>query len=256
MNLCTNSAYAMRHQPGRLTVRLLARSLDAAACLALPGLQPGRYAQLTVADTGHGMDASVLARIFEPFFTTKGPGEGTGLGLPMVHGIMQDHDGGIFVQSFPDTGTTFNLYFPEATENGVPQAVIDTDIVPGRGESVLVVDDEEAICAAIGATLRKIGYRVQAFVDPQLALEHIRSSPAGYDLLLTDRTMPRLSGPELIARVREWRPDLPVLLMSGLDSPPEMDGEGQGVYRLVAKPIDIAELSRSVRQALLTKPTR
>ncbi len=256
MNLCTNAAHAMRHRPGRLTLRLVACALDVSGCLALPGLQPGQYARLTVVDTGHGMDAAVLARIFEPFFTTKGPGEGTGLGLPVVHGIMQDHEGGIFVKSFPGEGTTFDLYFPAATENDIPQVMVDIDIVPGRGESVLVVDDEDAICAAVGATLRRIGYRVQTFTDPRLALEHFKASPEGVDLLLTDRTMPHLSGPELIAGVRERRPGFPVLLMSGLDSPPVKDAGVEGIYRLVAKPIDIAELSQAVRQALLTKLNR
>jgi two-component system cell cycle sensor histidine kinase/response regulator CckA len=256
MNLCTNAAHAMGHQPGRLSVRLALRPLDAAACLGLPGLEPGRYAHLTVVDTGHGMEASVLARIFEPFFTTKGPGEGTGLGLPMVHGIMQNHDGGIFVQSLPGAGTTFDLYFPEATETGAQDTVADTDIVPGRGESVLVVDDEVAICHAIGAMLRKIGYKVQVFTDPRLALERFRSRPVEFDLLLTDRTMPQLSGPEVIAQARAWWPDVPVLLMSGHDSPSSKDGADAAGYRLVTKPIDIAELSRAVRQALLTKPTR
>jgi len=255
MNLCTNAAHAMMPRSGLLTVRLEPRLLDAAACLSLPGLRPGRYARLTVADTGHGMDASVLARIFEPFFTTKGPGEGTGLGLPMVHGIMQDHDGGIFVQSTPGAGTTFDLYFPEATDNGIVRVAADTDIVPGRGETVLVVDDEMSICQAIGAMLRKIGYRVETSTDPRGALERLRAEPAAFDLLLTDRTMPQLSGPQVIARARELRPDLPVLLMSGLESPPEPGAGGEDVYRLVAKPIDIAELSRIVRQTLLTKPT-
>ena len=255
MNLCTNAAHALRHQPGRLEVRLAPRILDAAACLTLPGLKPGRYAHLTVSDTGHGMEASVLTRIFEPFFTTKGPGEGTGLGLPMVHGIMQDHDGAVFVQSSPGVGTTFDLYFPEATEHDITQTLVDTDIVPGHGESVMVVDDEEAICRAIGAMLRRLGYQVQTFTEPRLALACFQAGPASFDLLLTDHTMPQLSGPQLIAQVRESRPGLPVLLMSGLDSPLGQSGGHEGVYRLVAKPIDFAELSRIMRQALQTKPS-
>ncbi|HWA24280.1 MAG TPA: PAS domain S-box protein [Lacunisphaera sp.] len=257
MNLCTNAAHAMRAGPGRLAVRLSARALDAAACLGLPDLQPGRYAHLVVADSGHGMDASVLTHIFEPFFTTKGPGEGTGLGLAMVHGIVRDHDGAIFVQSRPGAGTTFDLYFPEATETGSALPVMDSDIVPGSGESVLVVDDEEAICSAIGAMLRRIGYRVQTFTDPQAALAAFRATPTAFDLMLTDRTMPHVSGPELIAQVRDWWPNLPVLLMSGLDGPPDpKGGGGEAGYPLVAKPIDIAELSRAVRQALRNNANR
>ncbi|MES1168446.1 MAG: ATP-binding protein, partial [Oleiharenicola lentus] len=142
MNLCTNAAHAMRDRPGKLTVRLAARTLDEAQARTLPGLHPGAYARLTITDTGHGMTKAVLARIFEPFFTTKGPGEGTGLGLAVVHGIMRDHGGGIFVDSTPDVGTQFDLFFPAApvTETGAP--VVEAGIVFGHGESVLLVDDE------------------------------------------------------------------------------------------------------------------
>jgi CheY-like chemotaxis protein len=247
----------MAERGGRLTVRLDRRQLDEAACRALPGLRPGTYAQLTVADTGHGMDAATLARIFEPFFTTKAPGEGTGLGLPMVHGIVQNHGGGIFVQSLPGTGTTFDLYFPEAGGTDSGTTTTDTAIVPGHGESVLVVDDEEAICLAVGAMLRKIGYRVETFTDPTAALERFRTGPSQFQLLLTDRTMPHITGPALIARMREGWPGLPALLMSGHNSP----GGSHSVpphadYGLVAKPLDMADLSRAVRAALTArKPT-
>jgi two-component system, cell cycle sensor histidine kinase and response regulator CckA len=257
MNLCTNAAHAMCDRPGCITVRLTPRQVDEAACLALPGLKPGRYAWLSVTDTGHGMDASVLARIFEPFFTTKGPGEGTGLGLPMVHGIVRDHEGAIFVQSSPGNGTNFDLYFPEAVETTTEARVVQMGILPGRGEIVLVVDDEEAICEAVGAMLSRIGYRVQTFTDPQLALEHFRRSPSMFNLLLTDRTMPRMSGPQLIAKVRDWWPGLPALLMSGLTNTNANEGEAPGAeYGLVAKPIDIIDLSRAVRRMLDPTPSQ
>ena len=255
MNLCTNAAHAMRDRPGRLTVRLARRDLDEAACRVLPGLRPGRYAQLTVADTGHGMEAAVLARIFEPFFTTKGPGEGTGLGLPMVHGIMKEHAGGIFVQSAPGQGTTFDLYFPEAAESNVAAPAAGIPIVRGRGESVLVVDDEEAISGAVGTMLDRIGYRVTTFNDPRAALEHFRAAPAAFALLLTDRTMPQLSGPALIAEARKLRPDLPALMMSGLTSQDEGTGAAGADYGLVPKPIDIIDLSQAVRQAINPRQT-
>ena len=251
MNLCTNAAHAMRDRPGRLTVRLACRDLDEAAARSLPGLRPGRYAQLTVTDTGHGMEAAVLARIFEPFFTTKGPGEGTGLGLPMVHGIMKEHEGGIFVQSTPGKGTAFDLYFPAAEENNPQAPVPSIRIARGRGEPVLVVDDEESISGAVGTMLDRIGYRVTTFNDPQAALEHFRAAPGHYALLLTDRTMPRLSGPELIAEARKLRPDLPALMMSGLNSADVADGAD---YGLVAKPIDIVDLSQTVRHSIDARP--
>ena len=247
MNLCTNAAHAMREKPGCLAVRLGTRVLDEAACRDRHPLQPGLHAVLTVADTGHGMDPAVMARIFEPFFTTKGPGEGTGLGLPMVHGIMRDHDGAIFVRSQPGIGTTFELFFPAATEAATERPIFDEPILRGHGESVLVVDDEPAICAAVGAMLGKLGYRVETFCDPVEALARFRATPQAFDLLLTDRTMPRLTGPELIAAVRQVRPALPALLMSGLNDPAD---DAAGGYDFVAKPLDLSLLSRVVRHAL------
>jgi PAS domain S-box-containing protein len=247
MNLCTNAAHAMRDKPGCLAVRLGARQLDKAACEELPPLQPGLHAVLTIADTGHGMSPEVMARIFEPFFTTKGPGEGTGLGLPMVHGIMRDHDGGIFVQSQPGVGTTFELYFPASHTADLASPIIDEPIVRGHGEAVLVVDDEPAICAAVGMMLGKLGYRAETFCDPAEALARFRAAPADFDLVLTDRTMPRVTGPQLIASIQQVRPEARALLMSGLNEPD--DGTATG-YDFVAKPLDISLLSQAVRRAL------
>ena len=247
MNLCTNAANAMRGRSGQLIVRLASRNLDEAACRALPDLRPGKYAQLTISDTGCCMTPEVLARIFEPFFTTKGPGEGTGLGLSVVHGIMKDHEGTITVHSQPGVGTTFDLYFPEAVRAEATVHVADTSILPGRGECILVVDDEDAICAVLGAMLGNIGYRVETFKDPRAALERVRATPTAFDLLLTDRTMPHLSGPELVEQIHVLRPHLPAFVMSGLsDEDPSAGKE----YSLVAKPIDIADLSRILHQAL------
>ncbi len=252
MNLCTNAAHAMRDRPGRLTVRLAARTLDDAQARPLAGLRAGAYAQLTISDTGHGMTKAVLARIFEPFFTTKGPGEGTGLGLAVVHGIMRDHSGGIFVESTPEAGTQFDLYFPAAPEAEEGARVAAEDVAYGRGESVLVVDDEPAVCDAVGSMLRKLNYRVESFTEPERALARFRAEPGAFNLLLTDRTMPRLTGPQLIGRIEAIRPDLPVLVMSGLSSGPGTDPVVR--HRVLPKPLDIIELSRAVR-AVLAPPS-
>jgi DNA-binding NtrC family response regulator len=169
----------------------------------------------------------------------------------MVHGIVRDHEGAIFVQSSPGQGTRFDLYFPEAVEAVTSTPAAAMGIVQGRGESVLVVDDEESICEAIGAMLTRIGYRAKTFTDARLAFEHCRGNPAEFNLLLTGLTMPRVSGPELIAQIREVCPGLPALLMSGMNSAEAPEGDASGAkYGLVAKPIDIAELSRAVRRAL------
>ena len=251
MNLCTNAAHAMRDGAGLLTVRLAAESLDEAGCRLYPGLVPGGYARLTVKDTGCGMDDEVMARLFEPFFTTKGPGEGTGLGLPVVHGIIKDYEGGIFVRSRVGEGSTFDLFFPAATEAETVQPQAPLQIHAGRGESVLLVDDEPAIGEAIAAMLRKIGYRVEKFSEPLLALERLRANPGGFDVLITDRTMPRLTGPMLVAQAQIIRPRLPAIVMSGLNSN-LTDGEAaqQAIYTTIAKPPDMAGMSQAVRQAL------
>ncbi len=251
MNLCTNAAHAMRDRPGKLKVRLAARSLDETQARALSGLAPGAYTQVTISDTGHGMTKAVLARIFEPFFTTKGPGEGTGLGLAVVHGIMKDHGGGIFVESTPDVGTQFDLFFPAAPGSDDAPVVTQENLMFGYGESVLLIDDEPSVCDAVSAMLRKLNYRVESFTDPEQGLARFQETPAGFDLLLTDRTMPRLTGPQLISLLQAVRPGLPALVMSGLSSRDAGGSNPPAVsYRLVSKPLDIVELSRAVRAAL------
>jgi two-component system cell cycle sensor histidine kinase/response regulator CckA len=250
MNLCTNAAHAMRDRPGRIAVRLARSEIDAAH--AQPGLDPGCYAHLAISDNGHGMDESVLSRIFEPFFTTKGPGEGTGLGLAVVHGIVKDHGGGIFVRSRRGEGTTFDIFFPEATEAGSAKPFAEAPPVGGRGESVLVVDDELAVGSVVGRMLRKLGYRVEVFTDPEAGLARFHAAPADFDVVLTDRTMPRLTGPELIARVRAVRPEMPAMLMSGLNNPAPAD---EARYQQLTKPINLTELAHAIRIALAETPT-
>ena len=252
MNLCTNAAYAMQEKQGRLAVRLVSQSLNDAEVGLYPGLRPGCYARLSVSDTGHGMDAAVLARIFEPFFTTKGPGEGTGLGLAVVHGIMKDYEGGIYVQSRPGEGCMFDLFFPGAgAEEAAGLSAARSKIEPGNGESLLVVDDEPAICEVIAVMLRKIGYQVEKFTDPLMAWERFQGNPEAFDLLLTDLTMPRLTGRVLIAQVQRLRPGFPALLLSGGGrAPGEKKTEGIAVYAEVPKPPDMASLSFAVRRAL------
>jgi two-component system, cell cycle sensor histidine kinase and response regulator CckA len=254
MNLCTNAAHAMRERSGRLTVQLRTEVLDEGTRLLYPGLAPGSYARLTVQDTGCGMTDEVKARLFEPFFTTKGPGEGTGLGLPVVHGIIKDYEGGIFVQSRLGEGSVFDLFFPAATEMEASRSQPPVVVHFGRGESVLLVDDEPSVCDAVAAMLRKIGYRVEKFSEPLFALERLRHHPESFDILITDRTMPRLTGPALIAQAQLLRPGLPALLMSGLNYESPMGGsEAKTTYASIAKPVSMAALSQAVRHALSSR---
>jgi PAS domain S-box-containing protein len=253
MNLCANAAHAMRARPGFLAVHLASRKLTNEDCLLIPGLSAGLYTQLTVKDTGHGMDDAVLARIYEPFFTTKAAGEGTGLGLPVIHGIVKNHGGAILVRSAPGEGTTFDLLFPAATGSRRIVSAPNTAIIRGSGERVLIVDDEESILRGLEIILSKSGYKPVVFADSTAALTQFEEDPYRFDVVLTDATMPRLTGPELIIRVRQKRPCMPVILMTGAGSPAiRCDVQSGPAFSLIGKPLDIPGLTRALRRVLNT----
>lgn len=251
MNLCTNAAHAMRHRPGRLTVVLEGVQLDASGCEAAPGLQPGRYARLVVMDTGHGMTPEVIKRIFEPFYTTKEQGEGTGLGLAVVHGVAESHDGAVGVRSRENEGSAFEVYFPEFVGLSLPAIAETTGVPRGRGERILLVDDERMIADAARGLLEHLGYRVTSTCDPIRALETFRGDPAAFDLVITDFTMPRLTGVELAREVIARRADMPVLLLSGHSGTWTVEKlHALGVRGLLNKPMSAADLAVAVRRAL------
>ena len=251
MNLGTNAAHAMRDRPGQLKVTLDRRVVDEPQARLQHGLHPGAYVRLTIADTGHGMDESTVARIFEPFFTTKGPGEGTGLGLSVVHGIMENHDGAITVNSRPGEGTVFELYFPEYAGSMSASPEQDERSPRGSGESVLLIDDEKPLGEAMRNTLQRLGYLVTAFTDPIDALNRFRLAPHAFDLLVTDHTMPHMTGLDVIQEVHRIRKDLPVVLVSGLSAQWTRDKlRGFNIGELVAKPLDFASLAQAVRRTL------
>jgi len=196
MNLCTNAIHAMSQNGGTLTVALNSFVSSPRAKPVAPKLRPGDYLRLSVTDTGHGMAPEVLERIFEPFFTTKPVGQGTGLGLAVVHGILQNHGGDITVSSEPGVGTTFNLFLPRA-EAG-PVSTIAQDANPGGGkERILVVDDEEAITDLMQQKLSRLGYGVVSHSNSLEALKAFQAAPQQFDLVITDYTMPHLTGTEL-----------------------------------------------------------
>ena len=188
MNLCTNAAHAMRGNMGRLVVRLACFTVDEAFAQAHPDLHPGPYVRLTVSDTGHGMNDETLQRIFDPFFTTKELGEGTGLGLSVVHGIVKEHGGAIEVASEPGKGATFQLYFPALAESGKHEQPGAAPIIRGQGERVLLVDDEPDLCRAGAALLEWLGYQPTTQTDARQALAmfpgpaaSVRCDPDGFD---------------------------------------------------------------------------
>ena len=215
MNIGTNALQAMRGAPGRLTFSEEVMTLEAGN-LPQPGLRPGRHVHVTVRDTGPGMSREIVERIFEPFFTTKPMGEGTGLGLSVVHGIMRQHDGAVTVDSEPGRGTAFHLYFPTVDDNGAAASEDPGAPVPvGRGQFVLFVDDDPAIVEAVRKILQRLGYAVSAHLRADEAVGEFEATPDRFALVLSDLTMPGLNGLQLAARVRALRPQLPLVLTSG-----------------------------------------
>jgi CheY-like chemotaxis protein len=199
------------------------------------------------------MDASTMERVFDPFFTTQPPGQGTGLGLSVVHGIIKDHDGAVTVYSELGKGTVFNLYFP-AIRKAAAVAAARAPMARGRGQRLLYVDDEEALVFLCSRSLEKLGYRVTGEINPERALEIFRHSPAEFDALITDLSMPVMSGADLSRRVMEIRPDIPVVMLSGYIRPQdELEAQRLGVRALILKPDTIDGLARVLDELFSTR---
>lgn len=251
MNLCTNAAHAMRETGGLLEIGLAQVHLQEAPVLRTFALEPGNYLKLTVRDTGQGIAPDVLDKIFDPFFTTKNRGEGTGLGLSVVHGIVTSHGGGIEVQSAPGQGTTFVLYFPvlESVSETVAAAVADAP--PTGKERVLLVDDEAALIEMGARILVYLGYQVTTRTSSTEALELFRDQPDDFDLVITDYTMPNMTGGELAKHILAIRPGMPIVLCTGFSEIfTEEKAKELGVRGYVMKPISIHDLAKICRSAL------
>ncbi|HEY4989284.1 MAG TPA: ATP-binding protein, partial [Opitutaceae bacterium] len=237
MNLGTNAWQAMKDHAGRLEVKLDRYVVDTAFAAMQPKLRPGVYARLSIRDTGSGMDPATLGRIFEPFFTTKPVGEGTGLGLAVVHGIMDNHDGAITAYSALGEGTIFHLYFPEYLGAPAEVAVDEKKVPRGQGERIVLVDDEELLTTLGQQALTGLGYEVETATRPEVAIEMVRASPGRFALVLTDQTMPGMTGLVLARRLKEIQPGLPVILMTGNNisiSPAKL--REAGVTQVLLKP--------------------
>ncbi|NOY44846.1 MAG: response regulator, partial [Deltaproteobacteria bacterium] len=249
MNLATNAWHAMEPDGGILEMILEEQWVSAGD----PELPTGRYLRIRVSDEGCGMPDEVLNRIFEPFFTTKEVGKGTGLGLAAVHGIVQAHGGTVRVESQPGKGTTFWVYLP-AKEGPKPPARKERrrQVPPrGRGERILVVDDELEVADFLSQTLEALGYQVEAVVSPAEARSRLERNAGGYDLLLTDQTMPECTGLALARWAHGVRPDLPVVLCTGYSAAvtPRSLAEA-GVAVVVPKPVSPSQLAAEVRRVL------
>lgn len=254
MNLCTNAYQAMRKTGGLLGVSLMNATIGEEGKKATgTELTQGEYVLLEISDTGGGMDHATLTRIFEPYFTTKATGEGTGLGLSVVHGIVKNHQGHITVSSEPGQGTDFHVYLPRVTATTfLPVGAVSREIIPTGTERVLVVDDEEEIAGMLQVILHNLGYRVTISSDSQEALTLFKNDPNAFDLMITDMTMPNLTGAELTKKMLAMRPDLPVILCTGFS---ELINKEQalamGIRTYLLKPVSVRELSQAVRTTLI-----
>jgi two-component system cell cycle sensor histidine kinase/response regulator CckA len=250
VNLCANAWQSMGAAGGTLTIELAPDHVDAAAAARPDNLAEGDYVRLTVRDTGGGMDAETAEQVFEPFFTTRAAEGGTGLGLSVVHGIVRGHGGDIELDTTPGAGSTFHVRLPVVRSDAVRAA--DEEGRDGKGsETLLVADDEEVVVDMVRRMLTGAGYLVDAFSDPRQALAAFERDPGRYDLLLTDLTMPDLTGLDLADAVRRRRADLPVVVMTGFAGAvtPEL-ARNRGVARILAKPLTVRQLSLAVREAL------
>jgi signal transduction histidine kinase/ActR/RegA family two-component response regulator len=252
INLCTNALHAMEEETGTLKVTLARRELNAEDVSGHPGVLPGPFIELSVSDTGCGMDQQIQRRIFEPYFTTKETGKGTGLGLSVVLGIVQDYEGMITVESELGKGTTFHVYFPAIIED-VKMSVEAEEVksLPTGTERILIVDDEIIIVALHEAVLSSLGYTVTAKTSSEEALAAFKADPQGFDLLLTDQAMPALSGAKLAEKVLSIRPDLPIILCTGYSSTiSEEKAMEIGINKYLRKPVSSKNLARIVRSVL------
>ncbi|MBN2705399.1 MAG: ABC transporter substrate-binding protein [Deltaproteobacteria bacterium] len=253
INLCTNALHALDKEQGVISVELDEKDFAAAELAGEPEVKPGRFVCLRVSDTGCGIDAATLEHVFEPYFTTKEVGRGSGLGLAVVHGIIKSHQGFIRVVSRPGEGTSFTVAFPVARDGAVvpSRSRPAATGLPGGTEHILLVDDEPTIVRAYSKVLEQLGYRVTATSSSPEALQIFRRDPTTFALLLTDQSMPGLSGEELSRQVLALRPELPVILSSGYSavlSPAAV--QALGVRKFAAKPLGRVALARLVREVL------
>jgi PAS domain S-box-containing protein len=250
MNLCTNAIHAMGEH-GTLSVSVAPAEVVGEMVFAHSTLHPGQYVRITVEDTGSGMDAETLARVFEPFFTTKEVGKGTGLGLSIVYGIVTEALGALDVTSEPGRGSRFTIYLPRVDSPVIPEQAGAAPVARGRGERVLVVDDEEALVALASEVLKHLGYDPAGFTSAPAALAAFEADPSGFDAAIADEVMPDLTGTELAAALRRRRPGLPVILVSGYIGPMMTERAlGAGVREILKKPFQSRELAAALARAL------
>ena len=251
MNLCTNASHVMQSGGGTLAVELVALEVAAPQADAIQDLHEGPYICLVVRDTGAGMDRATLDRIFEPFFTTKPLGQGTGMGLSTVHGIVKQMGGAIVVSSEPGIGTEFRVYLPRYESSSASATGVVEEMPGGCGERILYVDDEEILARMAERALEMLGYKATIQTSSQIALNMFRENPASFDLVITDQTMPVMTGLQLAQEIHAIRADIPIILVSGFTEVITPDIlHKEGISEFLAKPIVPTELAQAIRRVL------
>jgi len=250
LNLSTNAAYAMREHGGQLRIFLDEIDLDEQAGLKYQGLAAGHYVDLAVSDTGQGIEQSIIDRIFDPFFTTKEVGEGTGMGLSVIHGIVQRLEGKVTVESKVGKGTTFHVLLPRIEKEAAKER--EKAGPPKRGdESILFIDDEEALVRIAEKKFTDLGYHIIGKTSSPEALELFREDPDQFDLIITDQTLPKITGKELSKQILQIRPDMPIILCTGYSNAiTKKEAESIGIREFMLKPLSLQELQNVVRRIL------
>ncbi|MCU0289936.1 MAG: response regulator [Acidobacteria bacterium] len=249
MNLCANAGYAMRENGGILEIALEEIVLNT-NLIDMKELEPGKYQRLLISDTGYGMDIETKKKIFEPYFTTKKEGEGTGMGLSLVQGIVKSHNGEIIVESEPGKGTSFYIYLPVSDIMEEP-VVESLKPIQGGNERILLVDDEWTLVEMGKQMLERFGYSVDIKTSSPGALEVFSADPTAYDLIITDQTMPVMTGIQLSQEIRQIRPDIPVILCTGFSEIiDEENFKSRGIDAFIMKPIVMREIAAIIRQVL------
>jgi two-component system, cell cycle sensor histidine kinase and response regulator CckA len=252
LNLCTNASYAMREKGGKLRIELDDLVLRDSGNM-FPHAAAGRYLRLAVMDSGRGIEHDIMGKIFEPYFTTKGPGEGTGMGLAVVHGIVLDHKGDIAVESEPGEGSTFTVLLPgynPMEDQNDPDIKSPEEIKKGD-EKILLVDDEKIVVDVLKTMLENLGYQVTAHTSSIEAFEAFRNNPFKYDLIITDMTMPNMTGKDLAAEVLAINPNMPTILCTGFSERiDEESARAMGIKAFIMKPVVIKQLASTVREVL------
>ncbi len=247
MNLCTNAGHAMKEKGGVLEISVTDCSITAEQLAVFPDLKPGPHVKMSISDSGHGIPPDVLDHIFEPYYTTKKKGEGTGLGLAVVHGIIQSYQGLIKAFSEEGKGSRFDVYLPIEDIGEVPAAE-ESELLPTGSEKVLIVDDEPFIADIIQQTLASLGYDAVGFTSPSEALQAFQQEPHSYDLLITDKTMPDMTGFELAQAIATIREDVPVIMCTGYAEKEDAERiQGSGIREFIMKPPAKKELAVKIR---------